>query len=132
MKIGAELKPTDGIAYSTNLRTLGDFEGLPLFLENELPVDCCVLDIANMGILNRCKLTSSAPYLKISFSSIDDKTAREIINKNPEYLKDEKGDEVPLEKAVNNLIIKIRVIALSKKDFEVQNRRAGMLIDFED
>jgi len=72
----------------------GYFEDIPIFLLHECPTDCCIGEIARLGVLNRCKINGgSQPYLKISITEINEDVARSMIEKNPNLLKDEKGKD---------------------------------------
>jgi len=110
----------------------GRFEGIPVVLVRECPVDCCILDIAAVGVLNRCKITSEEPYLKISIETVDNNLAKEIIKRNPAFLKDQSGKDRKPEDVIAELQLKVRVIVMSKKEFELQNKNAGIIIEFVD
>lgn len=111
---------------------IGYFEEIPILLLHECPIDCCVVDIARLGVLNRCKLDSgSEPYVKISIALIDDASARNMIEKNPNLLKDEKGNDRTLETAIFDLKQKVHLKILNKVAFEIQDKNAGVRLEFE-
>lgn len=111
----------------------GYFGDIPIFLLHECPTDCCIVDIARLGVLNRCKLNSgSNPYLKISITQINDELAKSMINKNPNLLKDKKGKDKTLETAIFDLKQKVILKILEKTTFEIQDRNAGLRLEFAD
>jgi len=111
----------------------GYFEDIPIFLLDECPTDCCIIDVAELGVLNRCRLNSgSQPYLKISITQIDDEMAEKVIAKNPKLLKDEESRERTPEAAKLDLRQKVILKALEKVRFEVQDRNAGLRLEFAD
>ena len=111
----------------------GYFEDVPIFLLRDSPIDCCVVDIANLGVLIRCKPNNnSQPYLKISIILINDNVARSIIEKNPNLLKDEKGKDKTLEVAIFDLKQKVHLKILEKVKFEIQDKNAGLRLEFAD
>jgi len=110
----------------------GYFEDIPIFLLHECPIDCCIVDIARLGVLIRCKLNSSSqPYLKISITQINDDVARSMIKKNPNLLKDEKGKDKTLEATIFDLKQKVHLRILEKVKFEIQDKNAGLRLEFE-
>jgi len=111
----------------------GYFEDIPIFLLRECPTDCCIVDVAKIGVLNRCKLNSgSQPYLKISITQINDELAKSMIGKNPKLLKDEKGKNRSLETAIFELKQRVILKILEKVKFETQDRNAGLRLEFVD
>jgi hypothetical protein len=111
---------------------MGYFEEIPILFLHECPIDCCVVDIARLGVLNRCKLDSgSQPYVKISIALINDDLARSMIEKNPNLLKDEKGEDRSLETAIFDLKQKVHLKILNKVEFEIQDKNAGVRLEFE-
>jgi hypothetical protein len=109
----------------------GFFGEFPVFLIRECPVSCCVLDMSNLGVLNQCKLETSDPYVKTNISIVDEKVAKETVEKNSNYLKDENGKEISLDKAIARLRTKVHLTCVSKKEFEVKNQKAGAIIELE-
>jgi len=111
---------------------MGYFEEIPILLLHECPIDCCVVDIARLGMLDRCKLDSgSQPYVKISIALINDDLARSMIEKNPNLLKDEKGEDRSLETAIFDLKQKVHLKILNKVAFEIHDKNAGVRLEFE-
>ena len=111
----------------------GYFEDIPIFLLHECPADCCIGDIAKLGVLNRCKINGgSQPYLKISITQIKEDVARSMIEKNPNLLKDEKRKDKTIEAAIFDLKQKVHLKILQKVKFEVQDRNAGLRLEFAD
>jgi len=87
----------------------GYFEDIPIFLLRECPTDCCIVDLARLGVLTRCKQNSNLQaFLKISITKISDSMARTMIKKNPLFLKEKEGKDKTLETAIFDL--KQRVI----------------------
>jgi len=111
----------------------GYFEDIPIFLLHECPTDCCIGEIARLGVLNRCKINGgSQPYLKISITEINEDVARSMIEKNPNLLKDEKGKDKTFEAAIFDLKQKVHLKILEKVKFEVQDKNAGLRLEFAD
>lgn len=125
-----------GIASSSEIDVVGCrgyFEDIPIFLLHECPINCCVVDIARLGILNRCKLNDgSQPYLKISITQINDELAKSMIDKNPKLLKDEKGKDRSLETATFELKQRVILKILEKVKFETQDKKAGLRLELAD
>jgi len=112
---------------------VGYFESIPIFLLRECPSDCCIVDIARLGVLNRCRLDSgSQPYLEISITQIDDKLAKSMIGKSPNLLKNEKGKDRPIEAAMLHLKQKVILKILEKTKFKVREENAGLRLEFAD
>lgn len=112
---------------------MGYFEDIPIFPLRECPIDCCIIDVAGLGVLIRCKLNSGLqPYLKISITQINDKLATSMIDKNPNLLKDEKGRDKTLEAAIFDLKQRVIIKILEKVKFEIQDNNAGLRLEFAD
>ena len=71
-------------------------------------------------------------YLEISITQIDDKLARSMIDENPNLLKNEKGKDRSIEAAMLDLKQRIMLKILEKTKFKVQEKNAGLRLEFLD
>lgn len=135
LRESGEFKPRRGASPSEidAIGCVGYFEVIPVFLLHESPSDCCVIDVAKLGVLNKCKLDSgSEPYLEISITRIDDESAKSMIDEDTGFLKNEEGEARSSEAAILDLKQRVIVGILEKIRFRVQEKNAGLRLEFSD
>lgn len=109
----------------------GYFENIPIFLLHECPADCCIVDFSRLGVLIRCRQNNdSRIFLEISITKITDSMARNMIKKNPDFLKDEEGKDKTPETAIFDLKQKVVLNILEKVKFDIKNKKAGLRFQF--
>jgi len=108
----------------------GYFDNIPVFLYAYFPNNhILVCDLQKLGTLFQYRIEEEENILKFLIKVIDEKKAREYIEKNPDLLKDKNGKIKSMEKAVYDLQKNVHLLILEKFEYKVEDENAGLLLE---